>query len=188
MPVSTWLGLNEAPGEAAGYGPLDADTCRGLAAKLAEGGRARWCVTVTDDDGQAIGHCCARAWPGRGPPSAAWLAGLRYDWLERGECAHTRMTAAYRPGSRLRHLIQTRQRTCAFPTCRRSAAACDLDHTVPWDQGGRTCECGLAPLCREHHRTKQAEGWRLEQPEPGRLTWITPHGRSYPANPDSYPI
>ena len=30
----------------------------------------------------------------------------------------------------------------------RPGARCDLDHTVPWDQGGITCECDLAPLCK----------------------------------------
>ena len=32
---------------------------------------------------------------------------------------------------------------------------------------------------RHHHRAKQAEGWRLEQPEPGVLIWHTPSGRTY---------
>jgi hypothetical protein len=42
-----------------------------------------------------------------------------------------------------------------------------------------TCVCSHAPLCRHHHRCKQAEGWRLDQPEPGVLTWRTPTGRTY---------
>jgi len=45
-----------------------------------------------------------------------------------------------------------------------------------------------APLCRHHHRCKQAEGWRLEQPEPGVLVWRTPSGRSYATGPTTYPI
>jgi hypothetical protein len=38
---------------------------------------------------------------------------------------------------------------------------------VAWDQAGITCECDLDALCRHHDRCKQAEGWRLKQPEPG---------------------
>ena len=34
----------------------------------------------------------------------------------------------------------------------------------------------------------QAEGWRLEQPEPGVLVWRTPSGRSYATGPTTYPI
>ena len=60
--------------------------------------------------------------------------------------------------------------------------------TSPGDQGGITCECDLAPLCRHHHRCKQAEGWRLEQPEPGLLIWHTPAGRTYVTTPTVYPV
>ena len=42
------------------------------------------------------------------------------------------------------------------------------------------------PLCRHHHRCKQAEGWRLEQPEPGVLVWHTPAGRTYTTTPSQY--
>jgi HNH endonuclease len=84
-------------------------------------------------------------------------------------------------------VIGVRQRTCSFPGCRRPAARCDQDHTVPYDQGGRTCECNLAPLCRRHHRAKQAQGWRLDQPEPGVMVWALPHGRSYRVQPPAYP-
>jgi hypothetical protein len=48
--------------------------------------------------------------------------------------------------------------------------------------------CGLAPLCRHHHRCKQADGWRLEQPEPGVLVWRTPAGRTYATTPTVYPV
>ena len=63
-----------------------------------------------------------------------------------------------------------------------------LDHTDPHHQGGRTCECNLAPLCRHHHRCKQAEGWWLAQPEPGILVWRTPAGRTYTTTPTPYAI
>ena len=92
----------------------------------------------------------------------------------RGPCDHARAEHRYRPSRRLRHLIRARNATCAAPGCGRRAARCDLDHTDPHHHGGRTCECNLAPLCRHHHRCKQAEGWRLEQPEPGILVWHTP--------------
>jgi len=64
---------------------------------------------------------------------------------------------------------------------------CDDDHTIPYDQGGRTCECNLYPLCRRHHQTKQARGWQLTQPEPGTLIWTTPSGRQYTTKAEPYP-
>lgn len=119
---------------------------------------------------------------------ATWLSSLRVQWLERGDCGHRRQGIAYRPGRALRHLVQIRHRTCAHPGCRRPAEDCDLDHTIAYQDGGRTCECNLAPFCRRHHQVKQAQGWHVTQPEPGTLVWTTPHGRSYQAEPDSYPV
>jgi len=48
--------------------------------------------------------------------------------------------------------------------------------------------CCHSPLCRHHHWCKQAEGWWLEQPEPGVLKWRTPAGRTYTTTPTVYPV
>jgi hypothetical protein len=130
MPAAAWLGLSDAPGEAAGHGPLDAWTCRDLAARLAAGPGTRWSVTLTGPDGRAVAHAAARAGPG--PPGGpdgyrAWLAGLRFDWLEQRACGHLRQERRYQPGNRLANLVRARQRRCSFPGCRRPAARSDLD-------------------------------------------------------------
>jgi hypothetical protein len=65
---------------------------------------------------------------------------------------------------------------------------CDLDHTLAYANGGRTCECGLAPLCRRHHRLKQSQGWLLRQESPGIMHWTTPAGRQYITTPTQHPI
>jgi len=39
---------------------------------------------------------------------------------------------------------------------------------------------------RRHQGCKQAESWRLEQPEPGVLIWHTPSGRTYTTTPTRY--
>ncbi|MGD0687640.1 MAG: HNH endonuclease signature motif containing protein, partial [Streptosporangiaceae bacterium] len=125
-----------------------------------------------------------------GPADAGdrrWLAGIRIRWLETEACGHARETRAYQPSPALRHLIKTRDQTCSFPGCRRPARRCDDDHTQPFDQGGRTCECNLSPLCRRHHAAKQAPGWHLQQPQPGVLTWTFPSGRTRTVTPPPYP-
>src|SRR6266496_2362700 len=134
MPLAAWLGLSDHPGEAAGHGPLDAATTRDLATRLAGRPGNPWCLTITGQDGRAIGHGCARAGPG--PPAPGGdprprLAALTIHWLETGACGHARQTAAYQPSPALRHLIKTRDRSCAFPGCRRAARRCDDDHTIP---------------------------------------------------------
>jgi hypothetical protein len=84
---------------------------------------------------------------------------------------------AYRPPAAMKRLIQNRHATCVFPTCHRRSNRCDLDHTIAHDQGGKTCKCNLAPLCRAHHRIiKQHSSWTLVQLFPGLLIWVTPSG------------
>ena len=202
MPLTAWLGESDAPGDVAGLGPLDADTCRELTERVRRGPGARWCVTLTGRDGRAVAHACGGAGPGPpgrrrpdSPPgpdpprgSRTWLGRLTFSRIECGVCRHEHKVPGYRPDGVLRTLVKVRQRTCAFPGCRRPAVACDDDHTVPYDQGGMTCQCNLAPLCRRHHQAKQAPGWHLSQPEPGVLVWTTPHGRRYETKPEPYPM
>jgi Domain of unknown function (DUF222) len=181
LPLLTQLGLTAEPGNVAGFGPVDPALARELAVVATGHPASRFCVTVTGRDGQAIGHGCV---PGR-PPDHSDSPGftVTISPLAGDDCDHRHQEAAYQPSRKLRHLIWARSATCCAPGCRRPAAQCDLDHTVPYDQGGRTCECDLAPLCRHHHRVKQSEGWRLEQPSPGTMCWTTPAGRRYLIRP-----
>jgi hypothetical protein len=61
LPLATLLGLAERPGGGHGLGPLDPALCRELAVAAAGSPDSRLCVTVTDADGIAVGHGCARA-------------------------------------------------------------------------------------------------------------------------------
>ncbi len=60
VPVETLLGLSSTPGEAAGFGLLDADDARNLVAAAARHPDTRWCVTALHPDGTAAAHGCAR--------------------------------------------------------------------------------------------------------------------------------
>jgi hypothetical protein len=248
MPLATWLGVSDAPGNASGYGPLDASESRDLARALASRAGNRWCLTFTDARGRPVAHGCARAGPAAvrhqgerayprsqaGPPdettadasagpggetcggdppthrsepsdrpprrsqarsrsrSRSGSTGDRWTFtvtlLPGDACDHAWQTPAYQPSAALRHLVEARHGTCVFPGCRRPAAQCDKDHTMPYDQGGKTCLCNLAPLCRTHHRAKQAPGWQLTQDQPGVMTWRLPSGRTYQTTGDPYPV
>jgi hypothetical protein len=126
-----------------------------------------------------------RAGPGSRARDQGWTITL--TWLDSGQCDHAWETPAYVPSAGLRHLVRIRHATCVFPGCRRPAAHCDADHTLAYHHSGRTCLCNLAPLCRRHHRAKQAPGWHLEQAQPGVMAWITPSGRTYTTRPSAYP-
>jgi Domain of unknown function (DUF222) len=114
--------------------------------------------------------------------------GVKLTSLAVGACDHRNEEPGYKPSRRLRHLTSARTDRCTAPGCRRPAAQCDFDHTVAYEAGGRTCECNLSPLCRRHHRCKQAQGWALEQTSPGNMAWKTPSGRRYTTTPTSYDV
>jgi hypothetical protein len=203
VPLSALLGDTGPPGEAAGFGLLDHRSARDLIAAAARNPNTRWCLTALHSDGTAAAHGCAagpRPWPPGSPqpgalqdsgvPAAEFVRGLKLSLnvVIRGPCSHAQAQHGYRPGRELRHLVAARSTRCTASGCGQPAARCDLDHTNPWHHGGLTCPCNLAPLCRHHHRCKQAEGWWLEQPEPGVLKWHTPSGRAHATTPTQYPL
>jgi len=145
----------------------------------------RWCYTALNPDGTAAAHACAPGPHPAGPPDPRTLT---FNTVIRGPCDHAQAQAGYRPSRTLRHLVSARNATCTAPGCGQPAARCDLDHTAPWHHGGLTCPCNIAPLCRHHHRVKQAQGWWLDQPEPGVLRWRTPAGRTHITTPTVYSI
>ena len=135
------------------------------------------------------------------PPGGIALTALRaaIQLLERarvqaqadavaGGCAHADESPGYRPPPRLREYIAARDVTCRSPVCGQPAWRADLDHTIPYDQGGRTCRCNIGGGCRRHHQLKQHPRWKLEQTKPGVFTWTTPAGRTYTVGPDSHPL
>ena len=73
LPLATLLGLADRPGEGHGLGPLDPDLCRELAIAATGSPFTRLCVTVTDAEGTAIGHGCAKP-PGRPRPKTGTAA------------------------------------------------------------------------------------------------------------------
>ena len=69
IPLATLLGLADKPGEGHGLGPLDPDLCRTLAATAATSPHTAICLTITDNNGIAIGHGCGRPAKTAGPRS-----------------------------------------------------------------------------------------------------------------------
>ena len=206
VPWSVWAGPSATPAEVAGFGLVHAADARDLAAAAVRDPRTRWCVTVLHPDGTAAAHGCA---PSRHPPppgigtagpqsgpdpppgadSSDWIGRLRVKLtpIARGSCGHHYAEPGYRPSRTLQHLVRSATPGAPPPAAAGPRPAATWTTLSAWQQGGLTCECDLAPLCRHHHRCKQAQGWRLEQPEPGVLIWRTPAGRTYVTRPTRYP-
>lgn len=85
-------------------------------------------------------------------------------------------TDNYRPTEGLRRYLRMRDGRCRCPSCNRSAWRSDLDHTIPYSEGGPTEAGNLAHLCPGHHTVKHLPGWSVRQLETGVLEWTTPHG------------
>ncbi|SEE99427.1 HNH endonuclease [Ruania alba] len=101
---------------------------------------------------------------------------------------HTDATT-YEASPTLRERIILRDGRCRFPYCNRSARSADLDHSVPYDQGGRTSSVNMAALCRRHHRAKTHTGWSYSMITPGVYYWAAPDGVHYLVTPSgTYPI
>ncbi len=125
IPLASWLGASEQPGEVAGFGPVAAADGRSLANRLASERSSRWCLTLTGQDGRVVAHGCARARrkaDASDPTGRGWELKLTIRPLAAEECLHPRESAGYQPSPTLRHVITVRQRTCSFPGCRRPAA------------------------------------------------------------------
>jgi hypothetical protein len=115
---------------------------------------------------------------------------------------------SYKIPAGLRNWLIARDRTCRFPGCARRAISCDVDHTVPWEYGGKTSADNLAHLCRKHHGLKGSTGWNVAQagigstppdappvgpppvgpptvgaPTVGTLNWTSLTGRTYTTRP-----
>ena len=60
LPLATLLGLAERPGAGHGLGPLDPALVRDLAATAAASPHSHWCLTITDSQGVAVAHGCAK--------------------------------------------------------------------------------------------------------------------------------
>jgi hypothetical protein len=86
---------------------------------------------------------------------------------------------AYEVPDRLAAQTRLRDLTCVFPGCSRPARRCDCDHVIPESEGGPTCTCNVAPLCRGHHRLKTHGGWTYAVIEPGSYLWTSPHGYKF---------
>ena len=146
--------------------------------------------------GAASGGTCEPAWiPGLGPITAkaardlldqahASGDGTRESLLLVDAAAGSlvnRVEPSYRPSLALDRSVRSRDVTCRFPGCRRSAlgraSGTDVDHTVPWPNGP-TSDTNLAVLCRHHHRLKHSAGWDVILRPDGSMTWTTPTGRT----------
>jgi Domain of unknown function (DUF222) len=91
----------------------------------------------------------------------------------------------YVPSKALADFVRCRDLTCRWPGCDVPAIGCDLDHTIPYSQGGRTHAANLKCYCRTHHLIKTFLGWAEQQLPDGTLILTSPAGCTYVTTPGS---
>jgi Domain of unknown function (DUF222) len=91
----------------------------------------------------------------------------------------------YAPSKALADFVRCRDLTCRWPGCDRPAMDCDVDHTIPYAQGGPTHPSNLKCYCRTHHLVKTFWGWAEQQLPDGTLILTSPAGHTYVTTPGS---
>ncbi|OBF64395.1 hypothetical protein A5753_11020 [Mycobacterium sp. 852002-51971_SCH5477799-a] len=91
----------------------------------------------------------------------------------------------YVPSKALADFVRCRDLTCRWPGCDQPAANCDVDHTIPYADGGRTHASNLKCYCRTHHLVKTFWGWREKQLSDATLILTSPAGCTYVTTPGS---
>jgi Domain of unknown function (DUF222) len=91
----------------------------------------------------------------------------------------------YVPSKKLADFVRCRDLTCRWPGCDRPAFDCDIDHTVPYADGGPTHASNLKCYCRTHHLVKTFWGWRDQQLPDGTVILNSPSGKTYVTIPGS---
>ena len=153
--------------------------------------RTTWCLTVTDDQGHAVGHGCARPEPrshrpraGPGPPGGFSFTPVSRDSPPGGYGTWRLRTPGPGPD-----LIVTLESLTTDP--------CDHRHETSRHDPGvrlrhlaqvRHVTCTSGPKCRHDHRLKQHPRWRVDQLPDGTFRWTTPAGRTYTTEPTRSPI
>ncbi len=86
---------------------------------------------------------------------------------------------AYEIPARMREAVRLIHPGDVFPFAANTGRRMDLDHAVPYSEGGPTAVGNLGPLTRTHHRIKTHACWEVRQPFPGIVVWRDPYGAHY---------
>jgi hypothetical protein len=136
---------------------------RSAAANVVEGRRPAPLFTVVIDYPTLWGRISQLE---QGPVVApgsllSWLDSATFERIvfapnKRGECS---VTSRFFTGA-TRRVVEVRDQQCQHEFCDRRAEECQIDHIVPWSEGGLTVQSNAQVLCGPHNRM------RYERPPP----------------------
>lgn len=93
------------------------------------------------------------------------------------EAAATREVSGYVAPDDIKAFVRARDGGCIFPGCTVPARKCQLDHRIPFDDGGKTTAENLFLLCQHHHNLKtDKRAYYLPDPVTGEIVWLFSDG------------
>lgn len=106
------------------------------------------------------------------------------QWLAHGtvkevdlDAAAEREVGGYVPTPDMKAYAVARDGTCIFPGCNRRADTCQLDHRIPYNEGGATTPENLFSLCQHHHNQKtDRRATYIPDPVTGDIVWLFDDG------------
>ncbi|MGM0929123.1 MAG: DUF222 domain-containing protein [Actinomycetota bacterium] len=88
------------------------------------------------------------------------------------------------PPEWLKRLVRLRDRHCREFGCTVPADQCEIDHTIAWEDGGKTVLENLSARCKPGHKTKHHGGGTVSQDTDGTLHFTTRSGHTHTTTPD----
>jgi len=93
------------------------------------------------------------------------------------DAAAASVTDAYVPTDAMKAYVQARDGTCVYPGCDVPSTKCQLDHRIPFDDGGPTTPANLFSLCQRHHNIKtDRRAFYVPDPATGEIVWLFADG------------
>ena len=152
-------GDGQAPGAAAGQGPLPPETRARLQATILQA-----CLDVVSGPGGLASYL-------RGALLGAPYTSLSQP-LDLGRSTRTVPAHLYKA-------VILRDRHCQYPGCTQPPSVCEVHHLIPWAKGGPTSLANLRLFCRFHHQIAiHRWGWKITCHPDGTRTATGPDGRT----------
>ncbi|TJY64624.1 DUF222 domain-containing protein [Arthrobacter sp. CAU 1506] len=174
-------GNGASSGSAGGQGPC---TCGGgnTTASVAVTAPLTTLLGLAEDPGELTGY-------GLIPPemtrnltalAKSWLTVLTDDYGQAIAAAKDLRT----PPEWLKRLVRLRDRHCRDFGCTVPADQCEIDHTIAWEDDGKTVLENLNARCKPGHKTKHHGGGTVTQDHDGTLHYTTRSGHTHTTTPD----
>lgn len=137
---------------------------------------------------QLVVHCYAgddreplMRFEGHGPVTEAWVRTVlgpraRFTILPVLDLAGQAPVDSYEIPERHRQAVRMMTPADTFPYASCTAPSMQVDHSVPYDEGGISGIGNYGPMATFHHRVKTHGGVEVRQPFPGIYVWRDPGG------------